>query len=263
MENHILSIDDATGKKRYTSQFVRSPQGWAIKVAIKFAHQVKNLLNGEMLTWLSALSTPSIYPTCMAMVGLQLFTLGIKFAAFSVLLLQLLVKEMNRNRFHHNQPQVEVNSIILDISRGVLIQKSTTHQFFKETHDVLIDRVIIRTCFDAFSCAFQKRKEAKDHTLTSKTTQKKYAKQHDFFTTSMAWDFFLSWRPKKKKRRQHLDDKTVIHIPPLQKLPWSVEVEPFFLSIRDATNQVHQNLRHIGCTFHVHFITSRFEQNTW
>lgn len=157
MENHILSIDDATGKKRYTSQFVRSPQGWAIKVAIKFAHQVKNLLNGEMLTWLSALSTPSIYPTCMAVVGLQLFTLGIKFAAFSVLLLQLLVKEMNRNRFHHNQPQVEVNSIILDISRGVLIQKSTTHQFFTETHDVLIDRVIIRTCFDAFSCAFQKK----------------------------------------------------------------------------------------------------------
>lgn len=57
-----------------------------------------------------------------------------------------------------NQPQVEVNSIILDISRGVLVQKSTTHQFFyKETHDVLIDRVIIRTCFDAFSCAFQKK----------------------------------------------------------------------------------------------------------
>lgn len=28
--------------------------------------------------------------------------------------------------------------------------------------------------------------------------KKKCAKQHDFFTTSRFWDFFLSWRPKKK-----------------------------------------------------------------
>ena len=163
-----------------------------------------------------------------------------------------------------NNPDVEVNSIILDISRSVLIQKSTTHQFFEETHHVLIDRVIIRTCFDAFSCAFQKRTEAKDHTLTSKTTQKKYAKQHDFFTTSRFWDFFLSWRPKKKnRRRQHLDDDFGDPNPASSKASverWSWAF--FFEPIRKCYKSSPPNLRHIGCTFHVK-ISSRFEQNTW
>ena len=216
-----------------------------------------------MLTWLSALSHGINLSYVHGMFGLQLFTLGIKFAALSVLLLQLLVSEVWTGTKHHNQPQVEVNSIILDISRGVLVQKSTTHQFFTETHDVLIDRVIIRTCFDAFSCAFQKRTEAKDHTLTSRTIQKKYPKQHDFFTTSRFWDFFLSWRPKKKTPGPTLGGQNGDPHPASSKASVERWSWAFFSSIKNATNFCPPNLRHIGCTFHLHFITSRFEQNTW
>lgn len=112
---------------------------------------------------------------------------------------------LNRNQTPQPTPS-RSQFLILDISRGVFCYKKVLHiSFWRNTwsHGVLIDRVIIRTCFDAFSCAFQKRTEAKDHTLTSKTTQKNYAKQHDFFTTSRFWDFFLSWR---RNQRCRLDD---------------------------------------------------------
>ena len=141
---------------------------------------------------------------------------------------------------NHNQHQVEVNSWHFPRCCGnenpplnyvLEVEDSYYTSVCEETHDVLIDRVI-RTCFDAFSCA------------------------------SRFWDFFLSWR--RNQRRQHLDDLGVMKkIPPLQKLPWSVEVEPVF-PISSATDQVHQILDVVtSCTFHVHFITSRFEQNTW
>lgn len=64
---------------------------------------------------------------------------------------------------------------------------------------MLIDRVIIRTCFDAFSCAFQKRTEAKDHTLTSKTTQKKM-RETAWFLHHLQVLGFLSFLASKKKR---------------------------------------------------------------
>ena len=160
MENHILSIGYATRKTVHFSICAKS-SSWAIKVAIKALLKWKTVEASEMLTWLSALSTPlnlsyvhgSGWPPIVH-VGHQV---RCTFRAPSPAPGEGAEQELFTPQ-PTNQPQVEVNSIILDISRGVLVQKSTTHQFFyKETHDVLIDQVIIRTCFDAFSCAFQKK----------------------------------------------------------------------------------------------------------
>ena len=257
MENHGKSYSIywlCHREKRYTSRFVRSPQVGQSKWLWK---KIKwKLLNDEMLTWLSALS----------MVGLQLFTLGIKFAALSVLLLQLLVSEIEQEPNTKNQPQVEVNSLILDISRSVLVQKTTTHQFFTETHDVLIDRVIIRTCFDAFSCAFQKRTEAKDHTLTSKTTQKKYAKLQAWFLHHLQVLGFLSFLASKKKNagpNTWVPTKRWSTSRLFKSFRGALKLSLFFLSIKNATNpsppKSSSYRLYISCSFH-HL---RFEQNTW